>query len=105
MRPLRDLIRITRLDGHGIEQVLASGLVLLATREKSVRNKSDYFCARVEALGPEAEKAFAGSLRPGDEVLVYTYSGTADSVFTGVDVGERGLFIQPDDILAAVEAT
>lgn len=103
LQPLRDLIRVTRLDGHGIEAVSKGGIIMPATREKSVRTKGDYFRARVESLGPDAERAFAGELRPGHEVLVYTYSGTDKSVFTGAEAA-GSLFIQPDDILCAVAA-
>jgi co-chaperonin GroES (HSP10) len=103
LRPLRDLIRITRVDGHGIERMSKGGIVIPATCEGSVKTKGDYFQARIEALGPDAEKAFAGELKPGDEVLVYTYSGTAESVFTGLPGGEKHtLFVKPEDILAAV---
>lgn len=101
LQPLRDLIQITRLEGHGIETVSKGGIIIPATTEASVRTKGDYFRARVDAMGPEAVKAFAGDLKVGDEILVYTYSGTAESVFTGEKAGDR-LFIQPDDILAAV---
>jgi co-chaperonin GroES (HSP10) len=105
VQPLRDLIRVTRVEGHGIETVTAGGIILPATREKGVRTKSDYFRARVEALGPDAEKAYAGDLQPGAEVLVYTYSGDKDSVWTGKDMGEHGMFVQPDDILCVVGGT
>jgi len=104
IHPLRDRILVTRLEGHGIETVSPGGIVIPATVEKSVRTKPDYFRARVEALGPEAERAYAGDLKPGDEVLVYTYSGTADSVFTGSTLGEHRVVIGPDDILGAVVA-
>lgn len=104
LQPLRDLIQITRVEGHGIETVSKGGIILPATREKSVRTKADYFRARIEAMGPEAEKAFAGELRPGDEVFVYTYSGTDESVFTG-DRADSRLFVKPDDIICAVEAS
>jgi co-chaperonin GroES (HSP10) len=104
IHPLRDRILVTRLEGHGIETVSPGGIVIPATVERSVRTKPDYFRARVEALGPEAERAYAGDLKPGDEVLVYTYSGTADSVFTGSTLGEHRVVIGPDDILGAVVA-
>jgi co-chaperonin GroES (HSP10) len=104
LRPIRDNVRITRLEGHGIEGVSPGGIILPATREKSVRTKGDYFRARVEAIGPDARYA-DGELTPGAEVLVYTYSGTAESVFTGADADEYGLFVKPDDILCVVEDT
>ncbi len=90
-----------RLEGHGIENVSKGGIVLPATRERSVRTKGDYFRARVEAIGPEAERAIP-DLAPGNEVLIYTYSGTEASVFTGADAGKVGLFI---DILCVVEGS
>lgn len=102
LQPLRDRIIVTRLEGHGIETISPGGIVIPATVEKSVRTKPDYFRARVDALGPEAERAYAGDLKAGDEVLVYTYSGTEASVFTGSDLGEKRLVIGPDDILGAV---
>jgi co-chaperonin GroES (HSP10) len=105
VRPLGERILVTRLEGHGIETVSPGGIIIPATAEKSVRTKADYFRARVEVLGPDAEKAYAGDLKPGDEVLVYTYSGTADSVFTGDDAGQHRMFVRPDDILGQVVAS
>ena len=101
-QPIEDRILVTRLEGHGIETVSPGGIIIPATAEKSVRTKADYFRARVDALGPEAERAFNGDLKPGDEVLVYAYSGTEQSVFTGRNAEGVGLFIEPDDILCAV---
>lgn len=103
-QPTGDRILVTRLEGHGIEQVTKGGIILPATREKSVRTKGDYFRARVESLGPEAKYA-DDELQPGNEVLVYTYSGTAETVFTGVDAKGVGIFIRPDDILCVVEGS
>jgi co-chaperonin GroES (HSP10) len=115
LRPIRDRIRVTRLEGHGIESVSPGGIIMPATREKSVRTKADYFRARVEAIGPEAryatvEKRVAKDevvdvpeLRPGDEVFVYTYSGDGESTFTGTSADEYGLFVRPEDILCVVE--
>lgn len=100
--PIKDRILVTRLEGHGIETVSKGGIIIPATAEKSVRTKADHFRARVDALGPDAAVAFAGELRPGDEVLVYTYSGTETSVFTGADAGKVGLVIGPDDIICAM---
>lgn len=102
LQPVRDLIMITRLEGHGIEEVTKGGIILPATREKSVRTKGDYFRARVDGIGPRARYA-DGELDVGDEVLVYTYSGTAESVFTGVRAGDYE-FVRPEDILCVVEA-
>ncbi len=102
LRPLRDLIQITRLEGHGVEAISAGGIILPATREKTVRTKGDYFRARVDGIGPRARYA-DGELRVGDEVYVYTYSGTEKSVFTGVRSGEFE-FVLPDDILCVVSS-
>lgn len=102
VRPLGERILVTRLEGHGIETVTPGGIVIPATSERTVKTKPDYFRARVEAMGPDAEKAYAGELRLGDEVLVYTYSGTAETVFTGDAAGQHRLFVKPDDILGAV---
>lgn len=101
IRPLGNRILVRRLEGHGIETVTSGGIIIPATAAKSVRDKPDYFRARVEAMGPEAERAIP-DLAPGNDVLVYTYSGEEDSVFTGA-AGAGGLFIKPDDILCVVE--
>ena len=101
MRPLGDRIVVTRVDGHGIEKLTPGGIVLPATREASVRTKGDVFRARVEAMSDEAKRQVP-DLSVGEEVLVYAYSGTADSVFTG-DNTSRGLCIRPDDIVCVVE--
>jgi co-chaperonin GroES (HSP10) len=100
--PTGNKILVRRLEGHGIETVTKGGIILPATREKSVRTKADFFRARVEALGPEAARLMP-DLAPGEDVLVYTYSGTAESVFTGTDAKGAGLFIEPDDVLCVVE--
>lgn len=100
IRPLGDRILVKRTSGHGVEEVTPGGIILPATREKSVRTKPDYFRARVEAVGPEAERALP-DLAVGEEVLVYTYSGDAETVWTGT-AAAGGLFIRPEDIIAAV---
>jgi co-chaperonin GroES (HSP10) len=102
IRPIRDRILVRRLEGHGIETVSKGGIIIPATAEKSVRTKADYFRARVEAIGPEAERAIP-DLAPGNDVLVYTYSGSAEAVFTGDSAEGAGLFIKPDDIICVVE--
>jgi len=109
LRPMRDRILVERLSGHGKEQTLASGIIIPATCEASIATKGDYFRARVDSLGPEAERLFGDSLKPGDVVLVYTYAGDSSgnakgmsAVFTGRKCGE-GLIVGPDDILCAVE--
>ena len=100
IRPLGERILVTRLEGHGIETVSKGGIVIPATAEKSVRTKADYFRARVEALGPDV---VGYELAAGDEVLVYTYSGTAETVFTGEGTRGAAMFIKPDDVLCVVE--
>ncbi len=106
IRPLGERILVTRLEGHGIETVSKGGIIIPATAERSVRTKADYFRVRVDAIGEDAEKAFApGELRPGDEVLVYTYSGSAETVFTGEGAVGHRLFVKPNDILCAVEGS
>ena len=102
IRPLGERILITRLEGHGIETVSKGGIVIPATAEKSVRTKADYFRARVEALGPDV---VGYELAAGDEVLVYTYSGTAETVFTGEGARGASMFVRAEDILCAVEGT
>lgn len=100
LKPLGDRILVRRTEGHGIEKVLASGIVLPATREKSIQTRGDYFRARVEALSEKAARALP-DLAVGEDVLVYSYSGTDTSVFTGDDAA-GGLCIRPDDIIGVV---
>lgn len=102
IRPLGKRILVTRLEGHGIETVTKGGIILPATREASVRTKGDYFRARVKALSEGAMRE-CPDLHVGDDVLVYTYSGTAASVFTGSVAKGAGIFVEPDDILCAVD--
>jgi co-chaperonin GroES (HSP10) len=111
LRPVRDRILVERLSGHGKEQTLASGIIVPATCEAGMATRGDYFRARIDALGPEAEQIFGDTLKPGDEVLVYTYAGDSSgnakgmsAVFTGRKCGE-GLIIGPDDIICAVEGS
>lgn len=101
LRPLGDRIVVTRTEGHGIETVTAGGIILPATREASVQTKGDYFRARVEAMSAEAARLMP-DLSVGDDVLVYSYAGEGDRLFTGEET-QRGLCIRPDDILAAVD--
>lgn len=101
IRPLHDNILVRRIDGHGIETVSEGGIIIPATAEKSVRTKRDYFRARVEAMGSEVRMP---DLAIGDEVFVHTWSGTAESLYTGREAVGAGLIIKPDDIICAVEA-
>lgn len=102
IRPLGDRLLVKRLEGHGIERVLPSGIVLPATREGGIQTKSDYFRARVVALSDECRRLMP-DLATGDEVLVYTYAGEGDRVFTARDEEtEHGLFIRADDIVCAI---
>lgn len=100
-RPLGERILVERVDGHGVEKVLASGIVLPATREASVQTKGDLFRARVRAMGDEAKRQVP-DLSVGEEVFVYAYSGNGESVYTG-DSTKAGVFIKPDDIACVVE--
>ena len=100
--PTADRIHVQRLEGHGLETVSAGGIIIPATVGKSVQNKPDYFRARVLSMGPEAERVLGAELKPGDEVLVYTYHGTAEQTFVGEKDGRDRLFVRPDDILCAV---
>lgn len=104
IRPIGDRILVRRLDGHGVETVSKGGIVLPATSQGSAKTKADYFRARVEAVGPEAERQIP-DLAVGENVLVYTYSGQAETVWTGTEAAGAGLFIRPDDILCVVEGT
>lgn len=101
IRPLGDRIAVHRTEGHGVEKVLASGLVLPATREAGVQSKSDYFRAKVTAMGDDAKRVLP-DLSVGEDVFVYAYSGNGETVFTGED-GGSALFIRPDDVLCVVE--
>jgi co-chaperonin GroES (HSP10) len=101
IRPLGDRIAVQRTEGHGVEKVLASGIVLPATREATVQTKGDYFRARVTAMGNEAARKLP-DLAVGNDVFVYAYSGNGETVFTGED-GGSALFIRPDDVLCVVE--
>jgi hypothetical protein len=52
-------------------------------------------------MGDEARRQVP-DLDVGEDVMVYAYSGTATSVFTG-DATDAGVFIVPDDIACVVE--
>jgi co-chaperonin GroES (HSP10) len=103
IRPIGDRILVNRLEGYGIERTTPGGIIIPAVTEKSVRTKPDYFKAKVLAVGPWAERAIP-DLAVGETVLVYTYSGTAETVWTGDAAEGVGLFIRPDDILGVLEA-
>lgn len=109
-KPREDWIFVTRLEGHGVESVSAGGIIIPATVEASIRTKADNYRARVEAMGPEAERAYAGDLKPGDTVIVHAYAAEGRGTFTGQDVlgkaARNALWIpiKPDDIVCAVEA-
>ncbi len=92
-----------RLEGHGIETTTPGGVIIPATVQKGVRNKPDTFRARVLAMGPEATRQLSGELAIGADVLLYTYDGEADSVFTGEQAEGHGLFVRPADILCVLE--
>lgn len=101
LKPLGDRVLVTRTDGHGVESVTPGGIIVPATAEANVQTKREWFRARVEAMGDEAQRLMP-DLRVGNEVLVHTYSGTSASVFTG-EATQDGMFIKPDDILGVVE--
>lgn len=100
VKPLGDRILVRRTDVG--EKVLASGIVLPATREQTIQSKGDYFRAKVVALSDEAARQLP-DLSAGEDVLVYSYSATGDSVFTGEKAGGVGLMIRPDDVICVVE--
>jgi co-chaperonin GroES (HSP10) len=101
LKPVGNRILVERTEGHGIEKVLPSGIVLPATREGTVQTRGDLYRARVIAMGDEAKRRVP-DLEVGEDVMVYAYSGTAESVFTG-DATSAGVFIEPDDIACVVE--
>jgi co-chaperonin GroES (HSP10) len=97
VRPLRDQILVERLEGHGIERTTKGGIILPASLEARARTKSDYFRARVEAVGPDVRE-----LAKDDHVLVYTWADGGSKLYTGVGVGRNRLFVTPEDIVCAV---
>jgi co-chaperonin GroES (HSP10) len=103
VKPLHDRIVVERLEGHGIERTLPSGIIVPATAEQGIQAKRDTFRARVVAMSEGAARQLP-DLKPTDEVLVYAYSGREETVFTGVETS-HGLIVEPDDILCAVEGT
>jgi co-chaperonin GroES (HSP10) len=99
IKPLGNRILVERLEGHGIEETTACGIILPATRESRARFKGDYFRARVKAIGTDVRLA-PGELEPGHEVLVYEFGG--DKLYTGEGT-THGLFVTLDDIVCAVD--
>lgn len=101
VQPLRDLVLVERLEGHGIETVSPGGIIIPATTEAKAKTKADTFRARVVALGPEAR-----DLRVGEVVLVFTWAGGDGSqLYTGVEaLGPHQFFIRPDDIVCVYES-
>lgn len=99
LAPLRDLVLVERLTGHGIERVTSGGIVLPATNEAKAKTKADWFRARVLAVGPQAR-----DVRVGEDVLVYTWKGEVGrGLYTGLSAGGDKLFIAADDIVCAVD--
>ena len=101
MRVLGERILVERLDGPGVEEVLPSGIILPATREASIQTRRDTFRARVLAMSDEAKRQLP-DVAVGHDLLVFTYSGKGETVFTG-EVTPYGIAITPDDILCAVD--
>lgn len=99
--PLRDLVLVERLSGHGIERTSKGGIVLPSTLEAKAKTKADWFRARVLAVGPEAR-----DVRAGEDVLVYTWKGeTGRGLYTGHALGAGQLLIAAEDIVAALDPT
>lgn len=101
LKPCGNRILVERIDGHGIEKVLPSGIVLPATREATVQTRGDLWRGKVTAMGDEAKRQVP-DLEVGSDVFVYAYSGVAESVWTG-DATSNGVFVKPDDIACVVE--
>lgn len=100
VRPLRDLVLVQRLEGHGIERVTPGGIVIPAACEAKAKTKNDYFRARVIAKGPKAPP----ELEVGEDVLVHTWAGgDGTGLYTGAltSVGNGRMLITPDDIVCA----
>lgn len=58
----------------------------------------ELFHAIVLSVGPRVRE-----LSQGDEIIVYSFARD-ESLYTGISVGERDrMFIQPDDVVCAVE--
>ncbi len=99
VRPLRDLILVERLEGHGIERITPGGIVIPASVERRAEQKADMFRAKVVATGPQVRE-----LEPGDHVMVHTWEdGDGSKLYTGVTgTGRHELFIKPDDVICKV---
>lgn len=94
LRPLRDLILIERLEGHGIERVTKGGIIIPAASEKRAQTKRDYFRAKVLAIGPKVV-----DVEPGEHVLVHTWAnGDGRQMYTGTWIDGRRGFVTADDI-------
>jgi co-chaperonin GroES (HSP10) len=103
VKPLGTKILIERLEGHGIERTTPGGIIIPATCERRAEQKRDAFRARVEAIGPEADKQLCGDLAVGMHVLVHTWgTGNGEQFYSGTKLGGRQLLIEPEDIVCAV---
>lgn len=101
VQPIRDLVLVERLDGHGIETVTPGGIIIPATCEARAKTKSDTWKGRVLAKGPDAPS----DLSVGDGVIVHAWAdGDGSVLYTGVPGRERHhLFIKPDDIVCVYD--
>lgn len=101
--PLRDLILVERLDGHGIERVTPGGIIIPATSESRAKTKNDTWKGRVLAKGPKAPTELA----IGDVVIVFTWAdGDGSVLYTGTaGLARNELFIATDDIVCIVDET
>jgi co-chaperonin GroES (HSP10) len=99
--PLRDLVLVERLEGHGIERVTKGGIIIPATTEAHAKTRADTFRAVVLAKGPEAPSELA--LR--DVVILHTWAeGDGSTLYTGVrGLEKHHLFVKPDDIVCIVD--
>lgn len=95
LRPLRNLVLVERIT----EQVTAGGIHIpqdyKAIGSRKAVNRPDDFRARVIAVGPKVTDEL---VRPGAEVLIFTWAAEADGsrrgMYTGTDGPSKGsLFV------------
>jgi len=104
VKPLRNLVYVEKIrrtrSGGGIE-IPIFGAFCGHSAKKKMAATPDYFPARVLAIGPDVKE-----IKPGDEVLVYTFAeGDGSKLYTGENVGERErlMVMYPNDVLCVVE--
>lgn len=99
--PLRDLLLVERLEGHGIERVTKGGIIIPATLEAHAKTKNDTWRGKVIAKGPKAPD----DVVVNDVVMVFTWAdGDGKKLYTGHEaLTKNQCFIEPDDIVCIVD--